>query len=136
MKRDHIELFGKERQHEHDPESFLPLTTANLHILLALASEERHGYAIIQEVTEASEGMIKLGPGTLYRSLRDLLEDGLIDESTRRPGKAEDPRRRYYRLTALGRRVLGLEARRLANVVALAKSRKLLQDLSRSAIGS
>ena len=122
----HFGLFGKDQQHGRDPESFLPLTTAVLHILLALASEERHGYAIIQEVRETSGGMIKLGPGTLYRSLEQLLEDDLIEESTRRPSKDEDQRRRYYRLSSLGRQVLGLETRRLAAVVALAKIRKLL----------
>ena len=124
----HAGLFGKNQQLGGDPESFLPLTTAVLHILLALESEERHGYAIIQEVRETSEGMVKLGPGTLYRSLEQLLEDSLIEESTRRPSKDEDQRRKYYRLTSLGRRVLGLETRRLAAVVALAKLRKLLPN--------
>jgi DNA-binding PadR family transcriptional regulator len=126
VKKQYVELFGKERRLAVDPELFLPLTTASLHILLALAGGERHGYAILQEVRDTSEGMIKLGPGTLYRSLRDLLEDDLIEESTRRPGEAEDERRRYYRLTDFGRRVLSLEARRLANVLMLARARKLL----------
>lgn len=124
----HLELSGKDQKLAPLPESFAPLTTAALHILLALASEERHGYAIIREVRETSDGVIKLGPGTLYRSLQQLLEEGLIDESNHRPGKDEDQRRRYYRLTSLGRQVLGLETRRLASVVALAKARKLLQN--------
>jgi DNA-binding PadR family transcriptional regulator len=111
------------------PEEFLPLTTANLYILLALAAEERHGYAVMLEVNEASEGAVKLGPGTLYRSIQDLLKDGLIQESANRPVRNEDQRRRYYGLTSLGRRVLAAESRRLASVLALAKSRKILQKL-------
>jgi DNA-binding PadR family transcriptional regulator len=110
-------------------ESFLPLSTANLYILLALAAEERHGYAIMQEVNQASEGAVKLGPGTLYRSIQDLLKDSLIQESSSRPVRHEDQRRRYYRLTALGRGVLAAESRRLANVLTLAKSRKVWQKL-------
>jgi DNA-binding PadR family transcriptional regulator len=111
------------------PKSFLPLSTANLYILLALAAEERHGYAIMQEVNQSSEGVVKLGPGTLYRSIQDLLKDGLIQESSSRPVRHEDQRRRYYRLTALGRRVLAAESRRLANVLTLVKSRKVWQKL-------
>jgi DNA-binding PadR family transcriptional regulator len=109
------------------PESFLPLSTANLHILLALAAGDRHGYAIMQEVTESTEGVIKLGPGTLYRSLESLLECNLIEESATGPAKGEDQRRKYYRLTALGRRVLGAESERLTRVVALVRARKVLQ---------
>ena len=131
MSRKHyVGLFGKQQRPERDPESFLPLTTATLHILLALGAEERHGYGIIKEVSKTSEGKITLGPGTLYRSLPELLEDGLIEESTRRPNKEEDQRRRYYRLTSLGRTVLGLETRRLANIVALARAQKVLQRSS------
>lgn len=115
---------------DREPQSFLPLSTANLYILLALASDERHGYAIMQEVNETSEGAVRLGPGTLYRSIQALVEDNLIEESTRRPEKDEDQRRRYYRLTSLGRRVLAAESRRLADLLALAKSRKVLQSFS------
>jgi len=111
------------------PEAFLPLTTANLHILLALADGERHGYAIMQDVRESTAGAIRLGPGTLYRSIQDLLDDELIEESSRRPKADEDQRRRYYRLTGLGRRVLAAEAQRLASVVALAKTKKVLNRL-------
>ncbi len=110
------------------PESFLPLSTASQYILLALASEERHGYAIMQEVDKASVGTVRLGPGTLYRSIRELLEAGLIEESVKRPVRNEDQRRRYYRLTSLGRRVLAAESRRLAAVVALARSRKVWEN--------
>ena len=111
------------------PEAFLPLTNASLHILLALGDGERHGYAIMQDVRESSAGAIRLGPGTLYRSIQDLLEDALIEESSRRPTADEDQRRRYYRLTGLGRRVLAAEAQRLASVVALAKTKKVLQRM-------
>jgi DNA-binding PadR family transcriptional regulator len=119
------------RATRREPQSFLPLSTANLHILLALALDERHGYAIMQEVNETSEGTVRLGPGTLYRSIQALVEDSLIEESNRRPGRDEDQRRRYYRLTSLGRRVLAAESRRLADVLALAKSRNVLQSFSR-----
>jgi DNA-binding PadR family transcriptional regulator len=128
-RRQSTTLFRATRQRE--PQSFLPLSTANLHILLALASGERHGYAIMQEVNETSEGTVRLGPGTLYRSIQALVEDSLIEESNRRPGRDEDQRRRYYRLTSLGRRVLAAESRRLADVLALAKSRNVLQSFSR-----
>jgi DNA-binding PadR family transcriptional regulator len=116
---------------DREPQSFLPLSTANLHILLALALGERHGYAIMQEVNETSEGTVKLGPGTLYRSIQALLEDDLIEESARRPSKDEDQRRRYYRLTALGRRVLAAESRRLSDLLALARSRNVLHSFPR-----
>lgn len=106
--------------------SFLPLSTANLHILLALAAGDRHGYAIMQEVHQSTDGTIKLGPATLYRSIDGLLENKLIEESSYKPAKDEDQRRKYYRLTALGRRVLIAESERLARVVALARARRLL----------
>jgi DNA-binding PadR family transcriptional regulator len=99
-----------------DAECWLPLSTAVLHILLALAGQERHGYAIMTEVVRQSGGRYKLGPGTLYDNLDRLLEDGLVEEHDRRPAD-DDPRRRYYRLTKLGRRVLSAEADRLAEVV-------------------
>jgi len=112
-----------------EPESFLPLSFANTHILLALADGDRHGYAIMREVEEATAGTIRLGPGTLYRSIESLLANGFIEESLRRPAKDEDQRRRYYRLTAVGRRVLSAESERLARVVALARARKVLQKV-------
>jgi DNA-binding PadR family transcriptional regulator len=98
------------------PESFLPLAPATLHILLALAAEDLHGYAIMQEVARQSEGRYKLGPGTLYDNLQRLLDSGVVQESPRRPGN-DDPRRRYYRLTTLGRAVLSAEIARLEGVV-------------------
>jgi DNA-binding PadR family transcriptional regulator len=92
-----------------------------LHILLALAAEERHGYAIMQEIIRQSQGQYKIGPGTLYDNLQKMLTQGLVEES-RRAGKDEDPRRRYYRLTRLGKSVLTAEVNRLEEVVHAAKS--------------
>jgi DNA-binding PadR family transcriptional regulator len=94
------------------------------HILLALADGERHGYAITREVAEETSGEVKLGPGTLYRMLKQLLDDEWIVEVE--GADADDPRRRYYRLTPRGRRVAQAEALRLANVVRIARSRRLL----------
>ena len=99
-----------------DIESWLPLSTAVLHILLALAGQERHGYAIMTEIARQSGGCYKIGPGTLYDNLDRLLEHGLVEEHDQRPDE-DDPRRRYYRLTKLGKRVLRAEADRLAQVV-------------------
>jgi DNA-binding PadR family transcriptional regulator len=110
-----------------DPESFLPLTPAVFHLLLALADGERHGYAIMQEVAESTNGRIKMGPGTLYGTIKRLLEARLIEESDERPDpKLDDERRRYYRLTALGHRTAKAEAQRCAELVALARGKKLI----------
>lgn len=114
---------------ESSAERFLPLSNAEFHILLAIADEERHGYAIMQEVRKSTQGLIRLGPGTLYRCIQELLEKGLTIESGRYPAANEDQRRRYYRVTSLGRRVLSAEARRLSEVVALAKSKRVLRRL-------
>ena len=95
---------------------FLPLSPATLHILLCLAGEARHGYGMMQEVARQSDGQYKLGPGTLYDNLQKLMSQGLVEEDMRRPGN-DDPRRRYYRLTALGRRVLAADVERLKGVV-------------------
>jgi DNA-binding PadR family transcriptional regulator len=109
------------------PESFLPLTPAIFHILLALAGSERHGYGIMQEVAASTNGRLKLGPGTLYGSIKRLLTDGLIEESDERPDPAlDDQRRRYYRLTEWGRRVAAAEAARLERLVAEARAKRLL----------
>ena len=100
---------------------FLPLSPASLHILLSLAAEDRHGYGIMQEVAQQSEGQYKLGPGTLYDNLKSLTTQGLVEESTRQfPG--EDPRRRYYHLSSFGRRVLTAEIARLDSVVRTARA--------------
>jgi DNA-binding PadR family transcriptional regulator len=110
-----------------DPEDLLPLTTAVFHILLALADGERHGYSIMQEVATLTDGKLHLGPGTLYGSIKRMLAKGLIEESDERPDPSlDDERRRYYRLTAFGRRVASAEAQRLSLLVRQAQLRQLL----------
>jgi len=99
-----------------DIQSWLPLSTAVLHIILALAGQERHGYAIMTEIVRQSGGRYRVGPGTLYDNIGRLLEGGLVEQDGRRRAD-DDPRRRYYRLTKLGKRVLNAEADRLAQVV-------------------
>jgi DNA-binding PadR family transcriptional regulator len=108
-------------------ESLLPLTPATFHVLLALVDEERHGYAIMQEVAERTEGSVKLGPGTLYGSLKRMLEQGLVEESDERADSAlDDERRRYYRITRFGVSVARAEARRLEAMVRSARQKKLI----------
>ena len=110
-----------------DPEALLPLSPAVFHILLALIERELHGYGIMQETARSSDGKVKLGPGTLYRSIRRLLTDGLIEESDERPvPELDDERRHYYRLTPFGLRVARAEAQRLAVLVRMARSKQLL----------
>src|SRR5580693_2588894 len=100
------------------PLSFLPLKTQWFHIMLSLAGEEQHGYGIMLEVFEHTGGKVHLWPATLYGSLKRLIEAGLIEESDERPApELDDARRRYYRLTALGRRVLDAECERLQELV-------------------
>ena len=107
---------------------YLPLKPLVLHILLALAEEEGHGYAIMRAVRERSEGRIRLETGPLYRQLKRLLDDGLVEESDRRPAAdRDDQRRRYYRLTQLGRDVAAAEARRLAGLVHLTERLHLIE---------
>jgi DNA-binding PadR family transcriptional regulator len=101
---------------KEDLSPFLPLSPAALHILLALAGEERHGYGIMQEVARQSGGRYKLGPGTLYDNLQKLMNQGVVDEAPRRSAN-DDPRRRYYRLSGFGRRLLSTEIARLEGVV-------------------
>jgi DNA-binding PadR family transcriptional regulator len=109
------------------PEEFLPLTPAMFHILLALADKERHGYHIMREVDERTEGNVKLGPGTLYGSIKRMMADGLIEELEERPDpELDDERRRYYRLTDFGFRVAAAEAQRLEQMVRSARAKKLL----------
>src|SRR6266404_1102996 len=105
----------------------LPLTQPVFHILLALAGEERHGYGIVQDVAEQTNGALQLGPGTLYGCLKRMLAASLIEESDERPDPAlDDQRRRYYRMTELGQRVVRAEAQRLANAVIAARAKRLL----------
>ena len=111
-----------------NPESLLPLTPPVFHILLALVDEERHGYAIMQDVAEQTNGKLQLGPGTLYGCLKRMAAAGFVVESEERSsGSAGDDRRRYYQMTALGMRVLRAEAERLAEAVSTARARRLLK---------
>ena len=115
---------------EKPVESFLPLTPAVFHILLTLADGEAHGYAMMQEVARRSGGTVRLGPGTLYGAVSRLLEDGIIEESEERPDpEMDDTRRRYYRLSKLGSRVLAAETERLAELVKAARSTKAVRRL-------
>lgn len=118
---------------EPHPDSLLPLTPAVFHVLLALAEGERHGYAIMREVAETTQGQVKLGPGTLYGTIKRLLEGGLIEESDRRPDpELDDERRRYYRLTGHGRRVVKAEAARYEELTKLARRKRLLGAVARA----
>lgn len=109
---------------EPDPSEFLPLPPATFHILLAVSDEDRHGYAIIQDVAARTGGELKLSAGTLYRSIQRMLEQGLIVEPRERPEpEMDDERRRYYRITEFGRRVAEAEARRLAQLLRMARQR-------------
>src|SRR5262245_45903230 len=110
------------RQSKSDAESLLPLPTAAFHILIALADGDRHGYAIMQDVAAGTGGRLKLNPGTLYTTIRRLLDQGLIIELDERPDPDEDDeRRRYYRLTDIGREVAKAEALRLQQALAFAR---------------
>ncbi len=111
------------------PASFLPLPAATFHILMAVADEDRHGYAIIQDVATRTGGELTLSAGTLYRSIQRMLEQGLIEETAERPDpEFDDERRRYYRITPLGVAVARAEARRLAQLIKLARARGLAPE--------
>jgi len=115
-----------ERIDRHEIEALLPLPRATFHILLALSDQDRHGYAIIQDVAIRTGGELKLSAGTLYRSIQRMLEQGLIVETRDRPDPDEDDeRRRHYRITGLGTAVARAEARRLAELVRMARARGL-----------
>jgi len=115
----------KAKMHNDEPGRHLPVSPASLHILLALAGEDRHGYGIMQEVARQSEGHYKMGPGTLYDNLKKMMNQGLVEE-TASPARS-DPRRKYYRLKALGRGVLADEVNRLEGV--LREARANLKEL-------
>ncbi len=122
-----------------DPEELLPLTPVTLNILLALADEERHGYGIGPEVRERTGGKMRLGPGTLYGTLKRMVDGGLVEESEERPEEELDDgtrpydaqRRRYYRLTGFGERVLAAELARLERVVDTAQEKGLFPPSGR-----
>jgi DNA-binding PadR family transcriptional regulator len=117
-------------------ERFLPLTPAAFSIMLALASGEKHGYAMMQEISDISAGALRIGPGTLYYTLKRLLVAKVIQESGERPDPTlDDERRRYYRLTALGQRVVRAEAARLARLVNEAEAKGLLGPAALPNIG-
>lgn len=119
MKRENGEL--------REPKDLLPLTPAVLNILLALADEERHGYGIMKEVEWRTGGEMRLGPGTLYGSIKRLLEQGLIEDSDERPDpEMDDERRRYYRITEFGQRVAASEAERLEALVRAARAKGIM----------
>jgi DNA-binding PadR family transcriptional regulator len=110
-----------------DPESFLPLHRDTFHILVSLADRDRHGYAVMQDVLERTGGKLRFSPSSLYASIRRLLEQGLIEELDERPDPDnDDERRRYYRLTQLGRDVAKAEARRLERLLTDARASGLL----------
>jgi DNA-binding PadR family transcriptional regulator len=111
---------------QNDPERFLPLSPAVFNILLALADGERHGYSIMQEIGSQTQGKLRIGPTTLYRSIKHMLEDGLIVESDERPDPVlDDERRRYYRVTGLGRRVAECWVSQLEQTLAVARRKSL-----------
>ena len=105
-----------------------PLPSAAFQIMLALADAELHGYGIMRQVEEQTNGRIRLGPGTLYSSLQALLEEGIIEEVDRSSAaNAGDDRRRYYRLTSAGRKLAHAEAEKLADLVRIARAKKILR---------
>ena len=110
-----------------DVDSFLPLPTAVFHILVALADRDRHGYSIMQDVETRTDGKVRLSAGTLYTAIRRMLEQGLIDELRDSPDpESADERRRYYRLTSLGRDVAVAEARRFSELLDQARATRLI----------
>src|SRR5262245_22334015 len=117
--------------HSKEIDGLLPLPPATFHILLALADEDRHGYAIIQDVEARTGGAVRLSAGTLYRSIQRMLEQGLLVETRDRPApEDDDERRRYYRITPLGTAAAKAETRRLAGLVRMARARGLAPERS------
>ena len=122
---------------KRSPESFLPLAASSFQILLSLADEERHGYGIMKEVEARTEGKVRLGPGILYGNIKRMLEEGLIERSEERPDpESDDERRVYYRLSGFGQRVALAETERLAQLISMARSKRLLGSSKlRAAVG-
>jgi DNA-binding PadR family transcriptional regulator len=113
------------------PEASPALSPAVFHILLSLADGEKHGYAIMQDVATTTDGTLRMGPGTLYGAIKRMLAAGLIEESDERPDPAlDDDRRRYYRLSDAGQRLVASEAQRMAALVSVARKRGLVRPLS------
>ena len=112
-----------------DPDLLLPLKPVVFQVLLSLIDGEQHGYAIVQDIAERSSARMEIEPGNLYRTLRYMLDEGLIEESDRRPAPGlDDERRRYYRVTRFGQRVAAAEAARLVELVADARARNLIKS--------
>jgi DNA-binding PadR family transcriptional regulator len=111
---------------DEDTQRLLPLPQAVFHILVALADADRHGYAIMQDVAARTDGRLKLSPGTLYGSIKRMLEEGLIVEMDERPSRDDDERRRYYRITRFGREVAQAEADRLTTLLRQARAAGLV----------
>ena len=115
---------------ERDPHDLLPLPPAQLHILLALADGDKHGYAVMSEVERMTDGEVSMGPGTLYGAIKRMLNADLIEESDNRPDPdIDDERRRYYRVTGYGARVLTAELARLEQLVRAAEAKKVASRL-------
>jgi DNA-binding PadR family transcriptional regulator len=109
--------------HDAEVDELLPLLAATFHILMAVADEDRHGYAIIQEIAARTDGAIRMSAGTLYRSIQRMIEQGLLVEAHERPApELDDERRRYYRITKFGEAVARAETRRLQDLVRLARA--------------
>lgn len=120
---------AKRRPDPDDINSYLPLPASAMHIVVALAGGERHGYAIMRDIDDLSGGSVNMGPGTLYGSIKRMIDQGLVEETDERPDPAlDDQRRRYYRLTALGQRVGAAERARLAALLDAARLRRLGLD--------
>lgn len=118
-----MDILGAMTNSKPSAHDFLPLPLATFHILMSLANGERHGYAIIQDVSARTDGALELSAGTLYRSIQRMLEQGLIVEARRRPASIrDDQRRRYYRVTPLGRDVARAETARLLELVQFARA--------------
>ncbi|HEY3839046.1 MAG TPA: helix-turn-helix transcriptional regulator [Bryobacteraceae bacterium] len=115
------------------PERFLPLKPQRFYVMLSLAHQEQHGYGIMQEVLERTEGKVHLWPATLYGTIKRLLDDELIEESETRPApELDDARRRYYRLTAVGRRVLAAESERLEELLGVVREMRAKPGLRKA----
>jgi DNA-binding PadR family transcriptional regulator len=119
------------RKLQHATRQHLPLSPASLHILLALGAEDLHGYGIMQEVARQCEGRYQIGPGTLYDNLKKMMSQGLVEE-TAGPATVADPRRKYYRLKALGRTVLAEELKHLESVLRKARTNLRFLKLTRA----
>ena len=119
-------MMARRKPDPEDIDSFLPLPASAMHIIVALAAGERHGYAIMRDIADLSGGSVKMGPGTLYGSINRMIDQGLVEEADERPDPAlDDERRRYYRLTGLGQRVGAAERARLAALLDAAQLRNL-----------